>query len=165
MVVADQLVRLHGIDVPELDQTFWWRSQQIACGTMALAALEALIARVKVRCEMVGRGVAKVFSPNGVDIGRRLVSGGTGGYSTGAAPMQCCNGCDLEGAAYHSAALGNSDPKASATSRNCLSAASRFSTISAAITSGGGRFEVSSRLSSFSQKMSRLTRSRLISSS
>jgi hypothetical protein len=46
---------------------------------MSLAALEALIAGVKVRCEVVerdrqGRLVAKVFSPNGVDIGRRLVS-------------------------------------------------------------------------------------------
>ena len=26
IVVADQLVRLHGIDAPELDQTFWWRA-------------------------------------------------------------------------------------------------------------------------------------------
>jgi endonuclease YncB( thermonuclease family) len=48
---------------------------------MSLAALEALIAGVKVRCEVVerdrhGRLVAKVFSPNGVDIGRRLVSAG-----------------------------------------------------------------------------------------
>ena len=81
IVVAEQLVRLHGIDAPELDQTFWWRGQQIACGTMSLAALEALIAGVKVRCEVVerdrhGRLVAKVFSPNGVDIGRRLVSAG-----------------------------------------------------------------------------------------
>jgi endonuclease YncB( thermonuclease family) len=24
-IVAEQLVRLHGIDAPELDQTFWWR--------------------------------------------------------------------------------------------------------------------------------------------
>ncbi len=81
IVVAGQLVRLHGIDAPELDQTFWWRGQQIACGTMALAALEALTAGVKLRCETVeqdryGRIVAKVFSPNGVDIGRRLVSAG-----------------------------------------------------------------------------------------
>jgi micrococcal nuclease len=48
---------------------------------MSLAALEALIAGVRVRCEVVerdrhGRLVAKVFSPNGVDIGRRLVSAG-----------------------------------------------------------------------------------------
>jgi hypothetical protein len=68
IVVADQLVRLHGIDAPELDQTFWWRGQQMACGTMSLAALEALIAGVKVRCEVIeegrhGRLVAKVFSP------------------------------------------------------------------------------------------------------
>ena len=75
------MIRLHGIDAPELDQTFQWRGQQIACGTMSLAALEALIAGVKVRCELIerdrhGRLVAKVFSPNGVDIGRRLVSAG-----------------------------------------------------------------------------------------
>jgi endonuclease YncB( thermonuclease family) len=48
---------------------------------MSLAALEALIAGVKVRCEVVerdrhGRLVAKVFLPNDVDIGRRLVSAG-----------------------------------------------------------------------------------------
>jgi hypothetical protein len=62
----------------KLDQTFQWRGQHIACGTMSLAALEALIAGVKVRCEVVERDrrVAKVFSPNGVDIGRRLVSAG-----------------------------------------------------------------------------------------
>jgi hypothetical protein len=52
-------------------------------GTMSLAALKALIAGVRVRCDVVewdrhGRLVAKVFSPNGVDIGRRLVSAGDG---------------------------------------------------------------------------------------
>jgi Staphylococcal nuclease homologue len=83
IVVADELVRLHDIDAPEPDQTFQWRGQQIACGKMSMAALEALIAGVKVRCEVVerdrhGRLVAKVFSPKGVDIGRRLVSAGSG---------------------------------------------------------------------------------------
>ena len=44
-------------------------------------ASAALTAGVKLRCEAVehdrhGRIVAKVFSPNGVDIGRRLVSAG-----------------------------------------------------------------------------------------
>ena len=39
---------------------------------MSLAALEALIAGLKVRCEMIERDrddrlVAKIFSPNGVD--------------------------------------------------------------------------------------------------
>jgi endonuclease YncB( thermonuclease family) len=70
IVVAGQMVRLHGIDAPELDQTFWWRGQKLVCGTMALAALEALTAGVKVRCTVVerdrhGRLVAKVFAPDG----------------------------------------------------------------------------------------------------
>ena len=48
---------------------------------MALAALEALTAGVKVRCDIIerdrhGRLVAKCFSPNGVDIGRRMVAAG-----------------------------------------------------------------------------------------
>jgi endonuclease YncB( thermonuclease family) len=55
IIVAEQLLRLHGIDAPELDQTFWWRGQHILCGTMALAALEALTAGVKLRCEAVER--------------------------------------------------------------------------------------------------------------
>jgi endonuclease YncB( thermonuclease family) len=80
-VVAGQLARLHGIDVPELDQPFWWRGEQVLCGMMALAALEALTAGVELRCETVerdrhGRLVAKVFSPNGVDVSGRLVSAG-----------------------------------------------------------------------------------------
>ena len=81
IIVAGERVRLHGIDAPELDQTFWWRGQQLMCGTMALAALEALTAGVKIRCEGIerdryGRLVAKCFSPNGIDIGRRMVSAG-----------------------------------------------------------------------------------------
>jgi endonuclease YncB( thermonuclease family) len=78
-IVANQLVRLHGIDAPVLDQTFWWRGQHIVCGTTSLAALEALIAGVKVRCEGDRAGPdwsPRSFSPNGVDIGRRLVSAG-----------------------------------------------------------------------------------------
>ena len=81
IIVAGERVRLHGIDAPELDQTFRWRGKQLACGMMALAALEALTAGVTLRCEGIGRDrygrlVAKCFSPNGVDVGRRLVSAG-----------------------------------------------------------------------------------------
>lgn len=47
---------------------------------------------------------------------------------------------------------------------NCSSADCRFSVISLAIMSGGGRFAVSSRLSSLSQKMSRFALSRPMSS-
>jgi endonuclease YncB( thermonuclease family) len=86
IVVAGQLVRLHGIDAPELDQPFWWQGQKLMGGTMALAALEALTAGLRLRCEVVerdrhGRIVAKVFAPDGVDISRRLVPAGWGpGY-------------------------------------------------------------------------------------
>lgn len=81
IVVAGELVRLHGIDAPELDQTFWWRGERIACGMMALAALEALTAGIELRCRAIerdrhGRLVAKVFAPDGVDIGRKLVLAG-----------------------------------------------------------------------------------------
>jgi endonuclease YncB( thermonuclease family) len=81
VVVAGELVRLHGLDAPELDETFWWRGERIACGMMAMAALEALTAGIQVRCQAVGRDrhgrlVAKIFSPDGIDIGRRLVLAG-----------------------------------------------------------------------------------------
>ena len=81
IVVADQVVRLHGIDAPELDQTFWWRGRCLSCGTMALAALEALTAGLPLRCEVVerdrhGRMVAKCFTPDGSDVGQRLVAAG-----------------------------------------------------------------------------------------
>ena len=81
IIVAEQLVRLQGIDTPELDQPFWWQGQKLMGGIMALAALEALTAGVNVRCKAVerdrhGRIVAKVFAPSGVDISRRLVMAG-----------------------------------------------------------------------------------------
>ena len=53
-----QLVRLHGIDAPELDQTFMWRGQHIACGTNGLGRPEALTAGVKVRFEPA-KGIAR----------------------------------------------------------------------------------------------------------
>jgi endonuclease YncB( thermonuclease family) len=79
--VAGELVRPHGMDAPELDQTSSWRGKQIACGTMAMAALEALTAGVRLGCEISERDrhgglVAKCFSPDGLDIGQMLVSAG-----------------------------------------------------------------------------------------
>lgn len=81
IVVEGELVRLHGIDAPELDQIFWWRGERMACGMMALAALEALTAGIEVRCQPIerdrhGRLVAKVFAPDGADLCRQLVLAG-----------------------------------------------------------------------------------------
>jgi endonuclease YncB( thermonuclease family) len=81
LVIKGRRVRLHGIDAPELDQVFWCRDQELASGAMAMAALEALTAGVLIRCEVIeqdrhDRLIAKCFSPNGVDIGRRMVSSG-----------------------------------------------------------------------------------------
>ncbi len=53
----------------------------------------------------------------------------------------------------------------SAIIRNCSRAASRSSVMSCAMISGAGRFADSSKASSFSQKMSRFTLSRFVSSS
>jgi endonuclease YncB( thermonuclease family) len=52
-IVVGQLIGLHGMDAPELNERFWWRGQHIGCGTISSAALEALIAGVGVRCEVV----------------------------------------------------------------------------------------------------------------
>lgn len=81
ILVKGYRIRLYGIDAPELDQVFWCRGQRLGSGAMAMAALEALIAGVKVRCDPVerdqyGRIVARCYSPNGIDIGRRMVSAG-----------------------------------------------------------------------------------------
>lgn len=81
IVVNGERIRLHGIDAPELDQVFWCDGQRLASGPMAMAALEALIAGVPVRCEGIerdrhGRLVAKCFAPNGLDVGGRMVAAG-----------------------------------------------------------------------------------------
>jgi Staphylococcal nuclease homologue len=70
-----------GVDEELERMLMLYATRIIDSGTMLLAALEALIAGVKVRCEVVerdrhGRLVAKVFAPNRVDIGRRLVLAG-----------------------------------------------------------------------------------------
>lgn len=79
--IAGVRVRLHGLDAPELDQTFWCKNQRLACGAMAWAALEALTAGITLHCQAIGpdpygRLVAKCFSPSGIDVGRRLVLAG-----------------------------------------------------------------------------------------
>ncbi|MEX2408927.1 MAG: thermonuclease family protein [Rhodovibrionaceae bacterium] len=81
IIVAGTKIRLHGIDAPEMDQIFQRNGRFLACGEMSYAALEALIAGERVRCEGVewdpyGRLVAKCYLQNGVDINRRMVSSG-----------------------------------------------------------------------------------------
>lgn len=81
LFVGGETIRLHGIDAPELDQIVWWNGEQVACGMMSMAALEALTAGMDIRCEGIdrdrfGRLVAKCFLPNGTDVGERLVASG-----------------------------------------------------------------------------------------
>ena len=74
-------VRLHGIDAPELRQTCRdSRGRRYACGRMARAHLQRLLAGRMVTCRRVttdryGRMVA-VCTANGEDIGRRMVRDG-----------------------------------------------------------------------------------------
>lgn len=79
--IDGERVRLHGIDAPELGQSFWCNGREFDCGAMAAAALETLVADVTLRCEPIerdcyGRLVAKCFSRSGVDLCRRLVASG-----------------------------------------------------------------------------------------
>ena len=82
IVVAGQLVRLHGIDAPELDQTFWWAGPGDSMWHDGLARPGGAHRwrQGSLRGGRAGparpRLVAKVFSPNGVDIGRRGVLAG-----------------------------------------------------------------------------------------
>ncbi len=81
IVVDGEMIRIHGIDAPEIGQPLWWRDQQLDGGAMATAALEALTAGVTLRCEGIERDrydrlVAKCYSPKGIDIGRRMVLAG-----------------------------------------------------------------------------------------
>jgi quaternary ammonium compound-resistance protein SugE len=75
------------------------------------------------------------------------------------------SGCIRARVAPQVTASASSAPRSAAISLNCSSAAWRSSTISCAITSGGGRLSLSASESSFSQNTSRLALSRAISSS
>ena len=81
IIVAGQRLRLHGIDAPETDQMYWLDGKWLPSGIIAAAVLETLTAGIALRCDVVDRDrydrlVVKCYSPNGVDIGRRLVSAG-----------------------------------------------------------------------------------------
>jgi hypothetical protein len=73
IVVGGQLVRLHGIDAPELDQTFWWRGQRTVRCRWSPRGTHSRGSRCAARWS---RGtVAKSYLPNVVDIGRRSYRG------------------------------------------------------------------------------------------
>jgi endonuclease YncB( thermonuclease family) len=81
IVVEGESIRLHGIDAPDLGQTFMWRGGKAPCGMMAMSALETLVTKGKVRCDVTGRDrkgqvIARCFAPDGGDIARCLVSAG-----------------------------------------------------------------------------------------
>lgn len=80
-----------------------------------------------------------------------------------ALPLRGCSSAFM-GAGQELSTCGYS-PKSSTTNRNCSSADSRSSTMSAASTSGSGKFAVSSRDSSRIQKISRLALSLATNSS
>ena len=50
--VSGQMVRLWGIDSPDLDQTCSWGQKVIPCGRLAQGALKDLIIGAEVRCEL-----------------------------------------------------------------------------------------------------------------
>jgi endonuclease YncB( thermonuclease family) len=55
IVIADEQIRLIGIDAPELGQTCRAAGQNISCAQDATAALVEMIGTIKVRCEVYGR--------------------------------------------------------------------------------------------------------------
>ena len=78
--IADQRIRLHGIDAPELDQTCKVDDRIIQCGEIAKAALMDLVFLSAVTCkaeaeDRYGRIVATCYV-GGFDLGRIIVERG-----------------------------------------------------------------------------------------
>lgn len=78
--VADQRIRLHGIDAPESRQLCRRNGESWRCGKDATRALKALLGSRSVRCEELdrdryGRVIAKC-AVDGMDLGGWLVSRG-----------------------------------------------------------------------------------------
>ena len=78
--VSGQMIRLWGIDSPDLDQTCTWGEKTIPCGRLAQGALKDLIIGAAIRCERrqqleASLSLAICFADS-YDIGANLVHTG-----------------------------------------------------------------------------------------
>ena len=79
--VADQRIRIHGIDAPETRQLCSTGMDRTACGKQATQEMRDLIDGEPVRCEQrdidrYGRIVAVCFNAEGLDLGKQMVRHG-----------------------------------------------------------------------------------------
>jgi endonuclease YncB( thermonuclease family) len=80
IVVAGTEIRIHGIDAPESRQTCRTAGRLWSCGTVATAAMRAMVAGREIACrareqDRYGRTVA-VCHAGGLDLGAAMVKGG-----------------------------------------------------------------------------------------
>ena len=80
LMVSGQMVRLWGLDAPDLDQTCTWGGKLIPCGRLAQGALMDLIIGAVIRCERRRQSesslnIAVCFADS-YDIGANLIHTG-----------------------------------------------------------------------------------------
>ncbi len=81
IIIQKAVIRLHGIDAPEIDQTCWKKSQEYQCGVAAKTYLENLINNQAVTCHIYetdtyGRDIGKCFNDENIDLNAQMVSSG-----------------------------------------------------------------------------------------
>lgn len=83
--LSGQRLHLVGIDAPELGQTCEWPNKTIACGRIAVGAMQDLTTAVEVVCETTGESAAREeidegrmarCRAGGYDLGRNMVHTG-----------------------------------------------------------------------------------------
>ncbi len=79
--IDETIIRLHGIDAPELQQTCQINSKTYSCGIDSKAYLQRLINYQDVICNTIntdkyGRDVSKCFNYENIDINSKMVSSG-----------------------------------------------------------------------------------------
>ncbi len=81
VTINGTVIRLHGIDAPEIDQTCWKNSREYQCGMAAKTYLEYIINNQVITCHIYetdtyGRDVAKCFNDTNIDLNAQMVSSG-----------------------------------------------------------------------------------------